>query len=250
MKNEERFTGKAEVYNKFRSSYPRELIDYLYTKVGFKSSSVIADIGSGTGILSRLLLERNSKVFAIEPNDDMRKIAEKSLDFKNYYSIKASAENTGIKEKSIDFITAAQAFHWFNISGFKVEAQRILKENGKIVLIWNTRDYEAEVIRKDYEIRKKTAIDTKGLRQTDIPSNLFNYYKEETCVYKTFQNDLILSKEAYIGMNLSRSYSPSEEKHQKNFHALVEGLSEIFDGFSDGGLMVFPQFTRLYVLDA
>ena len=125
--NEERFTGKADVYKKFRPSYPKELIDYLYSQVGFSQDSVIADIGSGTGIFSRLLLECGSQVYCVEPNDDMRQTAEKDLaGFRNFISVNAAAENTGLQEKSVHFVTAAQAFHWFDRQAYKLECQRIL----------------------------------------------------------------------------------------------------------------------------
>jgi len=88
LKNEERFSNKADIYKKYRPSYPKELIDYLYSQVGFRQDSIIADIGSGTGILSCLLLERGSLVYCVEPNADMRKVAEKDLSgFKNFTSI-------------------------------------------------------------------------------------------------------------------------------------------------------------------
>jgi len=110
--NEERFTGKADIYKKYRPSYPKELFDYLYSQVGFGKDSVIADIGSGTGIFSRLLLERGSKVCCVEPNGDMRQTAEKDLSqFENFVSVSGNDKNTGLQDKSVDFITAAQAFH-------------------------------------------------------------------------------------------------------------------------------------------
>lgn len=248
LKNEERFTGKADIYKKFRSSYPKQLIDYLYTEVGFRQDSTIADIGSGTGIFSRLLLERGSQVYCVEPNADMRRVAENDLGdmagFKNFTSINAPAENTGLQEKSIDFVTAAQAFHWFDIPVFKAECLRILKKNGKVLLVWNTRDYESPLIRGDYEIRKKYCIDTKGLGMTDIPKEslvFFSAYEQ-----KSFRNDLRLDKETYVGMNLSRSYSPRQDKNPTEYHGLVNELNALFDQHSINGVILFPQFTNIY----
>jgi SAM-dependent methyltransferase len=198
IKNEERFTGKADIYKKFRSSYPKELIDYLYSEIGFCKDSIIADIGSGTGIFSRLLLEKGSHVYCVEPNDDMRRIAENDLrdtaGFENFTSIKASAENTGLERESIDFVTAAQAFHWFDMAAFKTECHRILKNDGKVMLVWNTRDYESELIKKDYVIRKKYSVDTKGLSITDIPEDKNYFFRNKTCQERTFRNDLIIDR--------------------------------------------------------
>jgi len=79
MKNEERFSSKADIYKKFRPTYPKELIDYLYAQTGFTKDSKIADIGSGTGIFSRLLLEKGSYVWCVEPNNEMRKMNCRNL---------------------------------------------------------------------------------------------------------------------------------------------------------------------------
>lgn len=251
--NEEKFTGKAEIYKKFRPSYPKELIDYLYSKIGFCEDSVIADIGSGTGIFSRLLLERGSHVYCVEPNDDMRKVAENDLGgtdgFTNFISIKASAENIGLPEESIDFVTSAQAFHWFDMGAFKSECRRILKENGKVILVWNIRDYEDELIKKDYVIRKKYCIKTKGLGlgKTDIPLDLCNFFSDKTYEERIFKNDLVIGRETYIGMNLSKSYSPSNDKAPDKYQGFVKELGELFDEYNTNGLIRFPQFTKSYI---
>jgi 16S rRNA A1518/A1519 N6-dimethyltransferase RsmA/KsgA/DIM1 with predicted DNA glycosylase/AP lyase activity len=94
--NEEKFTGKADIYAKYRPTYPDSLMDYLYSQVGFQKSSVIADIGSGTGKFSQLLLQRGSLVYGVEPNEDMRRTAEKELSqYPDFISVDAPAESTG-----------------------------------------------------------------------------------------------------------------------------------------------------------
>ncbi|MCL2118714.1 MAG: class I SAM-dependent methyltransferase, partial [Planctomycetaceae bacterium] len=164
MNSEDIFTGKADIYQKFRSTYPDEFIEYLYVQVGLNADSIIADIGSGTGIFSRQLLEKGSRIYCVEPNDDMRQIAEKDLSgFDNFISVNAPAENTGLQEKSFDFVTAATAFHWFDGTAFQSECRRMMKSNGKVVLVWNIRDYGREIIKKDFRIREKYAVDLRGL---------------------------------------------------------------------------------------
>ena len=102
--SDELFTNKAAVYHLCRPSYPKEFVDYLYANAGFGAGSVIADIGSGTGIFSRLLLERGSKVYCVEPNGDMRSTAEKELGgMLGFVSVKATAEKTRLDEKNVDF---------------------------------------------------------------------------------------------------------------------------------------------------
>lgn len=247
--NEERFTGKADIYKKFRPSYPKELFDYLYSQVGFNQNSTIADIGSGTGIFSSLLLERKSHVYCIEPNDDMRQIAEKDLsEFENFISVNALAENTGLQEKSIDFVTVAQAFHWFDRQLFREECKRILKDGGKVVLVYNSRDDNGEVIRKGDDIIEKYRVDSPGFRQRGNPPETYSdFFSDGICEYKTFRNDRHIDRECFIGGSLSASYAPKEETDAEKYHGFVNELNELFDKYNINGLLNFPQITKSYV---
>ena len=115
MDNTNKFNQKANAYTIGRPTYSNAFIDMLYSKQGFNSQSIIADIGSGTGILSKQLLDKGSIVYAVEPNNDMRINAENQLkSFKNFYSVSGTAEHTTLENNSVDFITVAQAFHWFD----------------------------------------------------------------------------------------------------------------------------------------
>jgi len=251
VKNKDRFSDVASLYSKFRPSYPKELIDFLFSQVGFIRSSVIADIGSGTGIFSRLLLEMGCYVYCVEPNDDMRQISETFLresELKNFIFIKASAENTGLHEKSIDFITVAQAFHWFDRATFKMECNRILKNDGKVVLMWNMRDFETEIIKKEYELREKYCVGTHGLKYKDMNKrDVQDFFKDNKYEVRIFRNDLLLNREAYIGMNLSGSYSPNKKKNMDKYNGLIMELNMFFDEYNSNGLILFPQFTECYI---
>jgi len=250
MENEKRFDGKADIYKQFRPSYPKELIDYMYSQVGITPDSVIADIGSGTGIFSRFLLERGSKVYCIEPNDDMRQVAETDLaKFENFISVNATAENTMLEEKSVDFITAAQAVHWFDGNKFKAECQRILKPGRKVVMVYNCRDNEHEIVVKDYIIREKYCMDKKGLGDNSpaaeqIALEIFTGTMGEI---KVFRNDLLLGREAFIGRNLSASHAPRKETDPEKYDGLVRELDDLFDEYSTDGVLQYPHYTRSYV---
>ena len=246
--NEERFTGKANIYKKFRPTYPKELMDYLYSQVGFTSQSTVADIGSGTGIFSRFLLERGCMVYCVEPNEDMRLTAEKDLSgFKNFISVNGSDKNTGIQDKSVDFITTAQAFHWFDKQAFKLECQRILKPGGKVVIVYNGPD-DCEFIRKRDSISEKYRVDSKGFQEHGDPIGKYaDFFADGVCEDKTFRNDLQFDKESFIGRDLSRSYTPKKETDPEKYHGLVRELSELFDEYSVNGILNFPHFTVSYV---
>jgi len=181
----------------------------------------------------------------------MRRVAEHDLGdmygFEHYISIKAPAENSGLQEGSIDFVTSAQAFHWFDMGAFQSECRRIIKHDGKVVLVWNIRDYESELIKKEYDLRKKYSFDTKAFRNTDIPEDLSDFFLDKSYEEITFRNDLNLDRETYIGMNLSRSYSPSEDKNPDQYQGLVKELGDLFDEFKINGTIIFPQFTKSYI---
>ena len=248
--NEERFTGKADIYDKYRPTYPQELIDYLYYEVGFSGIKTVADIGMGTGIFTRLLLERDISVCGVEPNADMLRVAKENLkEFRNIFYFKNKAEKTGISEQTMDFVTAAQAFHWFDRQAFKLECQRILKPGGKVVIIWNNRDDSNEFVIKDYDIRKKYAVgDKKGLSTLGSPPlDLSDFFADGLYDYKTFRNDLILNREDYTGMNLTRSYSPKEEQEPEEYHGFVKEMNELFDEYNIDGILNYPHFTESYV---
>ena len=138
--NEERFSSRAETYAQYRPTYADGFMEYLYTEVGLNAGSVIADIGSGTGILADLLLRRGGTVYGVEPNDDMRRIAEDDLArHGSFVSVNATAEMTSLPEASVDFITVAQAFHWFDRQKFRAECRRLLRPGGKVILVWNRK---------------------------------------------------------------------------------------------------------------
>ena len=138
MANEQKFSGRAGQYSSARPSYAESMVQEMYDKLGLTPESVIADIGSGTGKFSRSFLERGNNVICVEPNDEMRKQAEKDMSgYDGFVSVGASAEHTGLADHSIDAITCAQSFHWFDVTRFRRECNRILKPNGKVFLTWN-----------------------------------------------------------------------------------------------------------------
>ena len=247
--NEERFTGKADIYKKYRPSYPKEFIDYLYSQVGFKQDSAIADIGSGTGIFSRLLLERGCKVYCVEPNEDMRKTAEQDLsEFENFISVNGNASNTGLVNNSVDFVTAAQAFHWFDRQEFKQECTRILRHGGKVMLVYNSKDSDSDIIKKADEITIKYSPDQKGHRMRGFPPEEYaDIFADGICEYKTFMNDMQSDRERFIGGTLSSSYSPREETDFEKYHGFVKEMNELFDEFNVNGILSVPQITKSYI---
>jgi SAM-dependent methyltransferase len=244
--NEERFTGLADIYAKYRPSYPDDLIHYLYSEVGLSENSVIADIGSGTGILTELLLKENSTVYSVEPNEDMRRTAEAALSrYPNFISVNGTAENTSLNASSLDFITVAQAFHWFDRQAFKAECQRVLKSNGKVILVYNGRDGESELVMENNAVNFRYNPDymaaSGGMRGNDVRAYA-DFFRGGVCDYKVFRNDVVYDEDGFIGRNLSGSYAPKKES--ENYQPYVSALNQLFEKFSRNGTLLLPYLTR------
>ncbi len=241
------FTGRASAYAKGRPSYPDMLIDHLYQREGFSEESVIADIGSGTGIFSKLLLERGSTVFAVEPNADMRTAAEQRFaDCSRFVQYDGTASHTGLSAQSADFVTAAQAFHWFDTLEFKAECRRILKPGGKVFLLWNIRDEEDPVNRKCFGLFREFCPAYKGsnngFREDDGRLDTFfdgGYEKLR------FDNPLTYgSAEIFLNRCLSSSYAlrNTEEGYAEYLHA----LSDLYAECAENGILKAANYTVVY----
>lgn len=247
MDNKEKFTNKADNYAKYRPSYPVEFILYLLYKVGLLNS-VVADIGAGTGILTKLLADRVSKIYAIEPNYQMRSACIKYCSaYENVIVKDGSAEETGLSYDSIDFITVAQAFHWFDKNKCKIEFRRFLRKKGKLILAWNNRVIGSDFVKENDELCRLHCPDFKGFAggtETN-PDSESDIFLNGICEYKVFKNDRLLTLEEYIGGSLSSSYAPSEQ--DGNYQEFITGLKQLFVKYSRNGKVLIPNKTYSYV---
>lgn len=247
MDNIEKFTNKVDNYVKYRPGYPQEFIDYLSNELGFSNSSVSADIGAGTGILTRSVAKIVKTLYAVEPNNKMRSACEKGCkNYKNVISINGSAEETTLQDNSIDFITVAQAFHWFDKLNCLKEFKRILKPENKVVLVWNRKAADDPFVRKSSELYKKYCPDYKGIAgNSDLsPEHYNDFFKNKTCDYRIFDNDLLLSLDNYIGGVLSASYALQES--DPNYKEFTDKLMELFHKYSKQEKLLLNNKTHSY----
>ncbi len=242
-----KFDGIANEYANSRPSYATEFIESLYEKYGFNESSVVADIGSGTGKFAKQLLDKGSKVFCIEPNVDMRLVAESELNkYLNFSSISGSAESTTLAENSVDFITTAQAFHWFDTKRFKKECSRIIKTGGKVFLIWNTRKEDTAVVQKLHGVYSKFCPDFKGFcGGMKLHDNRIKEFFNNEYEYITFDNHLYFDREKFINRSFSGSYSL--KKGDNGFDLYIEEINKVFDEFQTDGIVKIENQTVVYV---
>ena len=217
--NTRRFEAKAALYQQFRPAYPEAYFDYLLSKTQLMPEDAVADIGSGTGIFSRQLLERGLSVYAVEPNSNMRSKAEQQLGANpRFFSVPGSAEHTLLADSSVALVTAAQAFHWFNQKKFGAECRRILKPGGKVALVWNIRSPDSPVTQKCQEAFYRFCENFSGFTGS-IMQNLdqvASFFCGACPSCRTWANDLHYDWDAFLGRMLSSSYAPQKQSCCKN----------------------------------
>ena len=239
-----RFSHRAEYYSKYRPKYPNSVLQYLGQKLGFSRNSVVADIGSGTGIFAELLLQSGNTVFGIEPNDDMRAIAETNLrSYKRFKSIKGSAESTTLPSASVDFITAAQSFHWFDHASARVEFLRILRKPGWVVLVWNTRRKSTPFLEAYDRLVRGKAFEGCRASREDLSQTVFSNFLGRPLTVK-LSNSQECDEEALKGRVMSASYSPlpGDPLHKE----VLDSVSELFRRYQVNGRVTFEYDTEVY----
>ncbi len=242
----ERFSNRVENYVKYRPDYPREIVAFLAENCGLTKDSIIADIGCGTGISSRLFLENGNRIIGVEPNAAMREAAVKYLvQFPWFQSVDGMSDQTTLPASSVDFIVAAQAFHWFDPEKTRPEFQRILKPDGYIVLIWNERQLDTTSFLVEYEaFLVKYAYDYGSVRHENInPKDLRDFFNKEYGSV-TFQNVQIFDFDGLRGRMLSASYMPNET--DAIFDEMIDELHSVFAKHAENDRIKVLYDTNVY----
>lgn len=240
-----RFDGKGEIYAKARPRYALAFLEYLKSTLSIPAGSVFADIGSGTGIFTEQLLSCGYKVFAVEPNEDMRKKAEEKLGHDgNFISVNGSDANMNLPDNSVDYITAAQAFHWFDSEAFRRECRRVLKPGGKVIIVYNSRDEKAACTRALADLRHKYNSEFLGFSNGMSHEKCSAFFVGRHDIFRV-DNTQTYDREGYINRVLSSSYSLKEEDN--GYEEYLKDINKIFDMFSADDLIAVPTETVAYI---
>ena len=234
MANEHNFSGKAQFYNS-RPTYPQECIDYLVNKFGLSSNNVIADVGAGTGILTKPFLNMGCSAYAVEPNDDMFTELSKNLSqYSNVILLKTSAEKTEIPENSCDAVVVGTAFHWFDKNKFRSECERILKNKKHIAIlrISNNTDADKEIDK----MRHYTEQDIQSAKEF-FRDGFFEHIKFE--YYEAFDED------RYINNLLSSAAAPLPS--DARFDDYVEKCRTVYSKHFENGIAHLPFVVNCFV---
>ncbi|MGN1415589.1 MAG: class I SAM-dependent methyltransferase [Oscillospiraceae bacterium] len=243
--NEEMFSGKADNYDRYRPSYPQKLIDYLFDVTLADS---VADIGAGTGKFTECLAKKPWDIIAVEPNEDMLQKLRNNVP--SVKIIRAPAENTGIADHSVDLVTTAQAFHWFDAEGFKAECKRILTKRGQLAIVWNEREKCGLSAERDRVCMKYCGMSCRGEVGNRETAEGCRFLREEYFhSYERYsaENIVPMDEERFLGDMLSRSYSLSED--DEGYPQFISELKNVFARFEKNGQVLVPYRTICYLGD-
>lgn len=245
MKNTERFSNRADHYAKYRPSYPREILAILREAGLLHDSSVVADVGSGTGKWTEILLETGAKVMAVEPNEPMRQQAEALLGGNpNFTSAAGSAEATGLADHSVDLVTAAQAFHWFDVPAAKREFRRILRTGGGVALIWNDRALTPGFMTDLHELLRKHSAEYRSRPYPQISMDAIGeFFSPAGFITSRLPYEQPMDLRALKGRVLSSSYIPMEPA---GLRAIEADLEQLFARHQKDGQVVMEYFTEMF----
>jgi ubiquinone/menaquinone biosynthesis C-methylase UbiE len=242
----ERFSDRVETYAKYRPGYPDDVIRLFRGLVA--PPATVADIGSGTGILTRQLLNSQYDLYAVEPNEAMRREAERTLsDCSGFHSVPGTAEATTLSDRSVDLITCAQAFHWFDRVKTKMEFSRILKINGVAALLWNEREEDASAVNRAYDklLNEMVPEYQSASHRRTTEEEIRTFFAPGEAELRTFANHQTMDREGFIGRLISSSYVPNVG--QPGHAEIIEAAHKVFDAYQVEGRITFDYETKVYI---
>jgi SAM-dependent methyltransferase len=242
-----RFSSRVANYVRFRPGYPAGIVGLLRAEYGLREGSEVADIGSGTGLLSRVFLDAGFSVTGVEPNREMREAGDSLLaGYAGFRSVEGTAEATTLGDSSVDLITAAQAFHWFEVGATRREWLRVLRPNGAVALIWNERFVETPFMREVEAITDKYAAagDPEGKIREAGRGRIGGLFGSPGFRVDEFPNHQMFDFEGLVGRISSSSYLPMAGEPA---YAEMSGeLGAVFEKWQEDGLVRFLYRTKVF----
>jgi len=241
-----RFSIRADYYSKYRPGYPKEILRVLRKETGFDANRVVADVGSGTGLLSRVFLENGNRVFCVEPNARMRFHAEEDLrTFRNFVSVDGTAERTTLPDQSVDLVTVGQALHWFDPVGAAREFSRISRPAGLLCIAYNEKRRGSKFMRAFREVTNRN--ESPGKKTPDVDSRYVSRFLADSGFSRVIlKNEQRLDYEGLLGRLLSDSHMPTPGESQK-IRNLKADVRQLFDAYQSDGTVRLLYDTRLFV---
>lgn len=243
-----RFTDRVADYVRYRPTYPARLIDWLRDSFGINPGWLVADVGAGTGISSELFLDAGHRVIAVEPNSAMREAAAQRLGSRQEFrTVGGRAEDTGLPDRSVDLICAAQSFHWFDQQAIRYEFARILRSGGLVAVFWNSRRLTGSPFLEQYE---QLLLDygTDYRQVADRYPNdqqMKDWFRDGYWGRTCFENCQSLDYESLRGRLLSSSYVP-QPGHER-YQPMLQALQRLFEACAEQGRVEMFYDTRVFI---
>lgn len=242
----QRFSNRVENYRKFRPGYPPEIIPLLESACGLTGESVIADLGSGTGLFTEIFLKNGNRVLGVEPNPEMRKAGEQALQsYAKFQSVDGTAERTTLADRSVDFVVAGQAFHWFDRPKARAEFERILKPAGWVVLAWNGYRVDSSRMMTEYQsLVSRYGTDYSEVQREVVSIDVETFYAPGRCTCAHFSFRQQFDYQGLEGRLLSSSYAP--EPGHPSYEPMLRDLRSLFEANQQNGRVNFDYETEVY----
>jgi SAM-dependent methyltransferase len=245
--SKQRFSNRVADYARYRPGYPAGVLEVLRKECLLRPGHVVADIGSGTGLLSDMFLKNGNAVFGVEPNREMREAGEQYLQsYSAFTGVNGSAEATTLADSSVDFVTAGQAFHWFDPNAARSEFGRILKPGGWVVILWNDRRMEEKQLTREYEeLLERFGIDYQRVKEA-YPEvhHIRSFFGGDSFFARDVPNEQVLDWDGLRGRLRSSSFVPMEG--HPSFAPMMVELERIFRAHERQGHVRMEYWTRLY----
>jgi SAM-dependent methyltransferase len=243
----QRFSNRVADYVRYRPSYPAGVLTFLSENCGLLRHHVVADIGSGTGLLSKLFVRNGNHVYGVEPNAEMQEAGDEFLRvYPNFAGITGSAEATTLADRSIDFVTTGQAFHWFDPIASRKEFSRILKPGGWVVVVCNERLTDSTPFLRDYEaLLRRFGTDYAHVSDSyPLPEDMQSFFGARGFLSHELPNAQEFDLDGLSGRLRSSSYAPAA--NHPDFPQMMNELKHIFAAYQHNGIVRFDYRTRIY----
>ena len=244
----ERFSDRVADYVRHRPDYPAAMLEWLHREHGVTPDWRVADVGAGTGISCKLFLDTGHDVTAVEPNAAMREAAVAWLGgHPRFHAVDGRADATGLPDASVDLVTAAQAFHWFDPASTRREFARILRPGGLAAIFWNSRRLTGTPFLEGYEAllqRYGTDYTSVAERYAD-DDRMRAWFGAGWRGSARFEHKQLLDFDGLRGRLLSSSYAPKQGHPQHE--PMIAALHGLFERCQQDGRISFDYDTRIIV---
>lgn len=228
------FGGVADLYERARPGYPDDAVAWLTGGAPMR----VLDLGAGTGKLTRSLVEAGHDVVAVEPSDAM--LAQLQTALHRVEAFPGSAESIPLPDASVDVVTVAQAFHWFDQAAALPEIARVIRPGGHLSLIWNLRDGSVPWVDELWSVMNPEENMQQAIAELSS-STLF-----DAPITATFRHAQQLNRDSLVALVRSRSYVAVLP--ERELTDVIAAVDDIYDRHAEPDGLTLPYVVHAFRL--